>query len=84
MIVDGTDDTLCRKAEFALLPGRSKTRALVMLGNWSREIYNGALQHRRDAWHLKKVAIRRFDQFNEVPTLREVCPEVTRFGIQPA
>jgi putative transposase len=84
LIVDGTDDTLCRKAEISLLPGRSKARALDKLGNWSREVYNGALQHRRDAWHLTKVTISRFDQFNEVPSLREVCPEVARFGIRPA
>jgi putative transposase len=84
LIVDGTDETLCRKTEFSLVPGRAKARALVKLGNWSREVYNGALQHRRDAWHLKKVAISRFDQFNDVPSLREVCLEVARFGIQPA
>jgi putative transposase len=84
LIVDGTDDTLCRKAEISLSPGRSKARVLVTLGDWSREVYNGALQQRRDAWHLKKVAISRFDQFNEVPSLREGCPEVARFGNQPA
>jgi len=27
--------------------------------------------------------ISRFDQFNEVPSLREVCPQVARFGHQP-
>jgi hypothetical protein len=27
LIVDGTDDTLCRKAEISLLPGKSKARA---------------------------------------------------------
>jgi putative transposase len=83
LVVDGTDDTLCRKAEFSLSPGKVKARALVKLVEWSRQVYNGAIQHRRDAWHIRKVSISRFDQFNEVPLLREVCPEMARFGHRP-
>ena len=83
LVVDGTDETLVRKAEFSLSPGRSQARALEALVEWSREIYNGSLQHRRDAWRLAKAPISRFDQFNEVPSLREVCPQVARFGHQP-
>lgn len=83
LVVDGTDEVLTRKAEVSLSPGRTKARALEALLEWSREIYNGSLQHRRDAWRMAKVSISRFDQFNEVPTLREICPQVARFGIQP-
>jgi putative transposase len=83
LVVDGTDETLVRKAEFSLLPGRCQARALEALVRWSREAYNGSLQHRRDAWHRAKVPISRFDQFNEVPSSRDVCPEVARFGNQP-
>jgi putative transposase len=84
LVVDGTDQSLTRKAEFSLSPGRSKSRVLDDLVEWSREVYNGSLQHRRDAWHMAKVSISRFDQFNEVPSLREICPQVARYGIQPA
>ncbi len=83
LVVDGSDESLIRKAEFSLSPGRTKSRALEALLDWSREVYNGALQHRRDAWQVAQVSISRFDQFNEVPSLREVCPQVARFGIQP-
>ena len=83
LVVDGTDETLVRKAEFSLSPNRCQTRALESLVQWSREVYNGSLQHRRDAWHRAKVPISRFDQFNEVPSLRDVCPELARFGIHP-
>jgi len=83
LVVDGTDETLVRKAEFSLSPGRCQARALEALVEWSREVYNGALQHRRDAWHRAKAPISRFDQFNEVPSLREVCPELSRFGHRP-
>jgi putative transposase len=53
------------------------------LVGWSRDVYNGALQHRRDAWHLGRVSIRRFDQFSEIPALREDHPQVAQFGNQP-
>ena len=83
LVVDGTDETLVRKAEFSLSPGRCQARALEALVEWSRDVYNGSLQHRRDAWHLATAPISRFDQFNEVPSLRQVCPQVARFGNQP-
>jgi putative transposase len=83
LVVDGTDETLVRKAEFSLSPSRCQARALEALVQWSRDVYNGSLQHRRDAWHRARAPISRFDQFNEVPSLREVCPQVARFGNQP-
>jgi putative transposase len=83
LVVDGTDETLVRKAEFSLSPSRCQARALGALMTWSRDVYNGSLQHRRDAWHIARAPISRFDQFNEVPSLREVCPQVARFGNQP-
>jgi putative transposase len=88
LIVDGTDTTLVRKAEIALRPSRVRARVLTQLLQLSHEIYNGALQHRRDAWHITRNAaqptsISRFDQFNEIKELKEVCPAIGRFGIRP-
>jgi putative transposase len=88
LIVDGTDTTLVRKAEVALCPSRVHGRSLIQLLHLSRDIYNGALQHRRDAWQITRnsarpTSISRFDQFNEVKELKEVCPVIGRFGISP-
>ncbi|MGA2303215.1 MAG: transposase [Acidimicrobiales bacterium] len=88
LIVDGTDTMLVRKAEISLRPSRVRARALSQLLHFSRDIYNGALQHRRDAWHITRNAsaptsISRFDQFNQVKELKEVCPAIGRFGITP-
>jgi putative transposase len=88
LIVDGTDTVLVRKAEIALRPSRVRARLLTQLLQLSRDIYNGALQHRRDAWQITRnsarpTSISRFDQFNEVKDLREVCPAIGRFGITP-
>jgi hypothetical protein len=54
LIVDGTDTTLVRKAEISLGPSRVAARSLTQLLNLSRDIYNGALQHRRDAWQMTR------------------------------
>jgi putative transposase len=88
LIVDGTDIVLTRKAEIGLDPSRVHDRSLLALGNLSRSIYNGALQHRRDAYQMTRnsahpVSISCFDQFNEIKTLREVCPGIDRFGVTP-
>jgi len=88
LIVDGTDTTLVRKAEIALRPSRVRARLLSQLLQFSCDIYNGALQQRRDAWHITRnsaqpISISRFDQFNEVKELKEVCPAIGRFGITP-
>jgi len=83
LVVDGTDTILLRKAEIALAPTRVQVHSLDALIAWSRAIYNGALQHRRDAWRMAQVSISRFDQFNEVPALREDHPQAVRYGNQP-
>ncbi len=88
LIVDGTDTAPVRKAEIALRPSRVRARLLTQLLQLSGDIYNGALQHRRDAWHITRNAaqptsISRFDQFNEVKELKEVCPAIGRFGVTP-
>ena len=88
LIVDGTDTSLVRKAEISLGTSRVHVHSLTKLLRLSRDIYNGALQHRRDAWHITRnssrpTSISRFDQFNEVKELKEVCPAIGRFGITP-
>ncbi|MGH9087528.1 MAG: hypothetical protein ACRDYZ_05365, partial [Acidimicrobiales bacterium] len=69
LVVDGTDTTLVRKATISLSPGRVMDRRLTQLVRFSREVYNAALQHRRDAWRMERVSVTRFDQFTEIPGL---------------
>jgi putative transposase len=88
LIVDGTDSSLVRTAEISLGTSRVQSRYLTQLLHLSRDIYNGALQHRRDAWQMTRnssrpTSISRFDQFNEVKELQEVCPTIARFGTRP-
>jgi putative transposase len=40
------------------------------------ELYNAALQERRDAWKLERKPISRFDQINQLPAIGESRPDV--------
>ena len=40
-----------------------------------RELYNAALQERRDAYRLRGVSINFYDQSNQLPDVKEVRPE---------
>jgi hypothetical protein len=66
LIVDGTDETICRKATFSLSPGRAKARVLDRLVTLSREVYNAGLAERRGAWQLEHRRVSLFDQFGEI------------------
>jgi putative transposase len=82
LVVDGTDDTLVRKAECSLRPTRPQARKLAKLAGLSREVYNAALQHRRDAYRIAGATVTTFDQFNEIAGLRALRPDVAAFGNQ--
>jgi len=40
-----------------------------------RYLYNGALQERRDAYKIARKSISYVDQANQLPDIKEVCPE---------
>jgi putative transposase len=85
LIVDGRDETVFRKAQFAFKPAtRAQKRSLLKLLDASREIYNAALQERRDAYrHPSKTRIGLFQQFGHITGLRGVRDDVLVWGIQP-
>jgi putative transposase len=82
LVVDGTDESLHRKAEFSLAPGRARGRRLSKLVSLSLEVYNAVVEHRRTAWRIAKASVGRFDEFNEIPELRVLRPDVASFGNQ--
>jgi putative transposase len=83
LIVDGSDETLCRKAQFSLAPGRSKCRRLEQLVSLSREVYNAALEARGGAWRTEQRSVKKFEEFGEIAELRRVRPDIVPFGNQP-
>ncbi len=41
-----------------------------------RELYNAALQERRDAWKLNRISVSRFDQQNQLPEIKKFREDV--------
>ncbi|MHB8289126.1 MAG: hypothetical protein ACYDEY_07815 [Acidimicrobiales bacterium] len=83
LVIDGTDETLARKAELSICPNRVHTRSLQALRTLSTDSYNASIQHRRDAWKIAGVSVGTFDEFKEIDDeLREARPDVSRYGIQ--
>jgi putative transposase len=83
LVVDGTDETVIRKAEFSLRPSKRQAGLLEKLLGACCEVYNAGLQERRDAWKMAGKSIALFDQFNQITYLRGVRDDVLAWGIQP-
>jgi putative transposase len=85
LVVDGTDQVMCRKVEFSLRPSRGQKHALEHgLLPLSVDSYNASLQHRRDAWRRAKVTVTSFEQFGEIKDIgADLRPDIARFGVQP-
>ena len=85
LVVDGTDETIARKATIAFKPRSDRQRAKLLHAlACTQETYNAALQERRDAYrHPSKTSLGLFDQFTALTTVREDRPDVFAYGIQP-
>jgi len=62
---------MLRSYEFRLYPGAPQRRALDRVLEIHRQIYNAALQERREAWKRCHVSIRYTDQANQLPEIRQ-------------
>src|SRR5579871_5595339 len=67
---------LTRKAcKYRLYPTHSQEQALHWTLARCRELYNVALQERRDAYRMRGVSIRCYDQINQLPSIKAARPE---------
>ncbi len=83
LVVDGRDQTVVRKAKFSFRPSPKHEVALHGLLRISREVYNVALQERRDAYRLAGKTIRWQEQFNQIKHLKGVRDDALVYGVQP-
>lgn len=61
--------------KYRLYPNKAQTEKLQWILDRCRELYNAALQERREAWKYAKKSISCFDQYQQIPAIREVRPE---------
>ncbi len=61
--------------KFRLYPTRAQQAALVETLARVRELYNAALQERRDAYRMAGKSLNYYDQANELPAVKAARPE---------
>ena len=61
---------------FRIFPKRSQATALNRILDLHRELYNAALQERRDAWKKCRVSINYYDQANQLKDIRLIRDDV--------
>lgn len=64
-----------RTFRYPLCPNRTEVTVLESWLTACQSLYNGALQHRRDAWRTQRVFVTRVDQQKELTALRAADPE---------
>jgi putative transposase len=67
--------TVRKTFKYKLLPSPEQEQALAFVVRRCRELYNAALQERRDAWHKCGVSISCARQSTELPAIKDVRPE---------
>jgi putative transposase len=70
-----TPDLVRKTFKYRLLPTQEQEQKLAFVLRRCRELYNAALQERRDAWQKCGVSITATQQNSELPAIKEVRPE---------
>ena len=61
--------------KFRLYPTRKQVQALQWTLDRARELYNAALQERRDAYRMAGISITYYDQANQLPLIKAIREE---------
>lgn len=69
-----------RSYKFRMRPTARQHVALQQCLDAHRELYNAALQERRDAWRIAGKRIRFLDQCSDLPYIRSIRPDIARWG----
>lgn len=67
---------MTRSFRYRLSPTQAQERTLQRWLGIACELYNAALQERREAWAKQRVSLREFDQFRELPGVRAARADV--------
>lgn len=70
-----TAKTARKTYKFRLYPTKKQVEKLETWLSLSCELYNAALQERRDAWKLERKSISCFDQINQLPEIKKIRTE---------
>ncbi len=65
---------------YRLYPNRVQSDKLSSLIDITRQLYNAALQERRDAWRMQRKSLNYYNQANELKELRQELPEIAQLN----
>lgn len=67
-----TAKVIRKSYKFRIYPSRAQTLVLENTLEICRELYNAALQERRDAWRLNRISINYFDQNRQLTEIKAI------------
>jgi len=67
---------------YRLYPDRGQSNKLDWTLNRCRELYNAALEERREAYRMCGISVGYYDQKRQLPAIKEVRPEYKQIGSQ--
>jgi putative transposase len=73
---------MIRTYKYRLYPTRKQGERLTWWLDRCRELYNAALQERRDAYKMCKVSVNYYAQANQLPAIKEARPEYGEVNAQ--
>jgi putative transposase len=65
-----------RTFRYSLKPTKAQERTLLRWLDLTRELYNAALEERREKWSRLREKTHLFDQIRQLPEIREARPEI--------
>lgn len=72
-----------RSYKFRIYPSRIQRERLDHTLNLLRDLYNAAIQERRDAWKMNRVRVTCFDQINQIAAIRQNDPDYAAMRVRP-
>ena len=78
-------EKIIKTYKFRLYPSKAQVKTFEHWLDLCRELYNAALQERRDAWRLNRVSVSFFDQskqFTEIRLVREDIAQLNSFVLR--
>lgn len=71
-----------RAYQYRCYPNKGQADKLTWTVDRCRELYNAALEERREAWRMCGVSVSYYDQTRQLPAIKEVRPEYKQIGSQ--
>lgn len=69
-----------RRVTYRLYPSRRQEGVLERYLQLHCELYNAAIEERREAWKRRRVSVSRFDQEKQLPAIKAERPELVPLG----